>query len=63
VITGENGTALTDLKGQRADDGTGLLTVNFPSPGPYEVKVTVTSEEGVTTGEFIESSSFRVVAT
>jgi hypothetical protein len=63
VITAENGTAVTDLKGQRADDGTGLLTVNFPSPGPYEVKVTLTSEEGVTTGEFIESSSFRVVAT
>jgi hypothetical protein len=63
VITGENGTAVTDLKGQRADDGTDLLTVNFPSPGPYEVKVTLTSEEGVTTGEFIESSSFRVVAT
>jgi hypothetical protein len=63
VITGENGTAVTDLKGQRADDGTGLLTVNFPSPGPYEVEATLTSEEGVTTGEFIESSSFRVVAT
>lgn len=63
TITGENGTVLTDLKGQRADDGTGLLTVNFPSPGPYDVKVTVTSEEGVTTGEFIESATFRVVAT
>jgi hypothetical protein len=63
TITGENETVLTDLKNQRADDGTGLHTVNFPSPGPYEVKVTITSEEGVTTGEFIESATFRVVAT
>ena len=63
TITAENGTAITDLKGQRADDGTSLQTVIFPSPGPYDVKVTLTSEEGVTTGEFIESSSFRVVAT
>ena len=63
TITAENGTVTTDLKGQRADDGTSLQSVIFPSPGPYEVKVTLTSEEGVTTGEFIESSDFRVVAT
>jgi hypothetical protein len=61
-ITAENGTVVTDLKNQRADEGTGLLTVTFPSPGPYDVKVTITSVEGATMGEFIESSTFRVIA-
>jgi hypothetical protein len=63
MITLENGTVVTELTNQRADDGTGLHTITFPSPGPYDVKVTITSEEGVTTGEFIESATFRVVAT
>jgi hypothetical protein len=62
-ITSENGTVVDDRKNQRADDGTGLLTVTFPSPGPDDVKVTITSVEGATMGEFIESATFRVIAT
>jgi hypothetical protein len=62
-ITAENGTAVSQMDRQRADDGTAMLKVTFPSPGSYDAKVTITSVEGVPTGEFIESATFTVVAT
>jgi hypothetical protein len=62
-IAAENGTVIEELDRQRADEGTGMLTYTFPSPGSYDIKVTITSVEGVPTGEFVESATFRVVAT
>jgi hypothetical protein len=62
-IAAENGTVIDALERQRADEGTGLIPYTFPSPGPYDIKVTITSVEGVPTGEFVESATFRVVAT
>jgi subtilisin family serine protease len=62
MITSENGTVVTELENQRADNGTDLHTITFPSPGPYDEEVTITSVQGVTTGEFIESATFRVIA-
>ena len=62
-IAAENGTVIEELPRQRADEGTGLIPFTFPAPGPYDVKVTITSVEGVPTGEFVESATFRVVAT
>lgn len=62
-MAAENGTVIEEMDRQRADEGTGMLTYAFPSPGPYDIKVTITSVEGVPTGEFVESATFRVVAT
>jgi hypothetical protein len=63
LITAENGTVIETLERQRADEGTGLVPFTFPSPEPYDVEVTITSVEGVPTGEFVEDATFRVVAT
>ena len=62
-ITAKNGTVVDELDRQRADEGTGLVTYTFPSPGPYDIKVTINAVEGVPTGEFVESATFSVVAT
>jgi hypothetical protein len=62
-ITSENGTKVTEMKDQRADEGTAMQKVIFPFPGPNDAKVTITSVEGVPTGEFVESATFTVVAT
>jgi len=61
-IAAQNGTVVDELGRQRADEGTGLVPYTFPSPGPYDIKVTVTAVEGVPTGEFVESATFNVVA-
>lgn len=62
-ITAKNGTVVDELDRQRADSGTGMLIYTFPSPGPYDIKVTINAVEGVPTGEFVESATFSVVAT
>ena len=62
-ITAKNGTVVDELDRQRADEGTGLVPYTFPAPGPYDIKVTINSVEGVPTGEFVESATFSVVAT
>ena len=62
-ISADNGTIIDEIDRQRADDGTGLITYTFPSPGSYDIEVTITSVEGVSTGEFVESTTFNVVVT
>lgn len=62
-ITAKNGTVVDELDRQRADEGTGLVPYTFPSPGPYDIKVTINAVEGVPTGEFVESATFSVIAT
>jgi hypothetical protein len=61
-ISLDNGTVVDEEDRQRADEGTGLLAYTFPSPGPYDIKVTITSVEGRPTGVFVESATFNVVA-
>jgi len=52
-----------NVDNQNARDGTGQSTFKFPSPGPYNVKVTVQSASSVGSDLFTESVVFNLVAT
>jgi hypothetical protein len=61
-ITESDGTVLTDLKNQKADDGTGIQRFTFEKEGPKDVDVTVEAVGGNPMGDFVESSTFGIVA-
>ena len=60
-ITDANGTAIVDLKNQKAVDGTGVQKVTFEKPGPITVTVTVEGVEEKVMGDFVESADFKLV--
>jgi hypothetical protein len=60
-ITDANGTAIVDLKNQKAVDGTGVQKVTFEKPGPITVSVTVEGVEEKVMGDFVESADFKLV--
>jgi hypothetical protein len=61
-ITESDGTVLADLKNQKADDGTGIQRFTFEKEGPKDIDVTVEAVGGNPMGDFVESSSFGIVA-
>jgi hypothetical protein len=60
-ITESDGAVLTDLKNQRADDGTGTQRFTFEKEGPKDIDVTVEAVGGNPMGDFVESSTFNIV--
>jgi hypothetical protein len=59
--TDSDGAVITDLKNQKADDGTGRQKLTFDKEGPKEIEVTVEAVGPNPMGEFIESADFGVV--
>jgi hypothetical protein len=60
-ITESDGTVLTDLKNQKADDGTGKQRFTFEKEGPKDIDVTVEAVGGSPMGDFVEESTFGIV--
>jgi hypothetical protein len=60
-VTDPSGKVITDLKDQKASDGTGIQTVKFTKPGPADVLVSVDAVQGQPMGDFIENAKFRVI--
>ncbi len=61
-VTSSNGTTITDLKNQKAPEGTSTQTVTFPNDERYSVEVNVESEAGQRLGMFVESARFNLLA-
>jgi hypothetical protein len=61
-ITESDGNVLADLKNQKADDGTGIQQFTFEKEGPIDIEVTVEAVGGNPMGDFVESSTFGIVA-
>ena len=61
VTSSANNTVIEDLTNQKAPDGTGVQTIEFPQPGPYKIEVNVEAVAGSPMGMFVESASFGVV--
>jgi hypothetical protein len=61
-ITESDGNVLADLKNQKADDGTGIQQFTFEKEGPKDIEVTVEAVGGNPMGDFVESSTFGIVA-
>ncbi len=61
-VTESNGTVQTDLKNQKADEGTGIQQLTFDKEGPKDVEVAVEAVGGTPMGDFVESSTFNIVA-
>jgi hypothetical protein len=51
-----------DVHDQHAADGTGVQTITFPKAGPINMVVSVDAVAGTPSGEFVESSTFNLVA-
>jgi hypothetical protein len=60
-VTDSDGAVITDLKNQKADQGTGIQKLTFDKDGPKEIQVTVEAVGQGTMGEFVESADFGVV--
>ena len=60
-VTDSSGKVITDVKDQKAPDGTGKQMVKFTKPGPAEVLVSVDAVQGQPSGDFVENAKFRVV--
>jgi hypothetical protein len=58
----QGSTTATDVHDQSAQDGTGIQTITFPKPGPITMVVSIDAVQGQPTGEFVESSTFNLVA-
>ena len=61
-ITDQNNKIVGNVDNQNARDGTGQSTFKFPSPGPYNIQVTVQSATTAGSDLFVESATFGVVA-
>ena len=61
VSSSTNDTVIEDLRNQKARDGTGVQTIEFPGPGPYTIDVNVEAVAGNPMGMFVESASFGLV--
>jgi hypothetical protein len=59
-ITDANGTAIVDLKNQKATDGTGIQKVTFEKPGPITVTVSIEAVGAEFMGDFVESADFKL---
>lgn len=59
-ITDKNGTAVVDLKDQKAPDGTSIQKVKFEKPGPITATVSIDAVGGSPMGDFVESSDFKL---
>jgi hypothetical protein len=60
-VTSSNDNTITDTRNQKAPDGTGIQTVEFPEAGIYTIEVNVEAVAGNPMGIFVESASFGVV--
>jgi hypothetical protein len=58
----QNNATVYNVHDQPAQDGTGIQTITFPKPGPITMVVSVDAAQGQPTGEFVESSTFNLVA-
>jgi hypothetical protein len=58
----QGNTTSADVHDQHAADGTGIQTIMFPKPGPISMVISVDGVGGVPSGEFVESSTFNLVA-
>ena len=61
-VTDSSSKVITDVKNQKAPDGTGIQTVKFTKPGPADVLVSVDAVQGQPSGDFVENAKFRVIA-
>ncbi|HZA68278.1 MAG TPA: hypothetical protein VE548_01155 [Nitrososphaeraceae archaeon] len=61
VTSSTNDTVIEDLRNQKARDGTGVQTVEFPGPGSYTIEVNVEAVAGSPMGMFVESAKYGVV--
>lgn len=60
-IMDKNGTAIVDLKNQKAVDGSGIQKVKFEKPGPITVRVAIEAVGPAFLGDFVESADFKFV--
>jgi hypothetical protein len=60
-VTDSSGKVITDVKDQKAPDGTGIQTVQFTKPGSADVLVSVDAVQGQPMGDFVENAKFRVI--
>jgi hypothetical protein len=61
VTSSGNDTVIEDLRNQKAPDGTGIQTIEFPEPGAYTIEVNVEAVAGNPMGIFVESAKFGVM--
>jgi hypothetical protein len=62
AVTAPGGKMIKQAADQKAPDGTGIQTVTIPQAGPFQVKVSIDAVGGSPSGEFIESTTFALVA-
>jgi hypothetical protein len=60
-VTDSDGKVLTDLKNQKADDGTGIQNLTFQKDGAKDVEVSIGAVGPNPMGEFIESATLELV--
>ena len=58
----QGNTTVYDVHDQHAADGTGIQTITFPKPGSISMLISVDGVGGVPSGEFVESSTFSLLA-
>src|SRR5918992_2678966 len=58
VISSANDTVIENLRNQKAQDGTGVQTIEFSEPGSYTTEVNVEAVAGSPMGIFVESARF-----
>lgn len=61
VISSANDTVIEDLGNQKAQDGTGVQTIELSKPGSYTIEINVEAVAGSPMGIFVESARFGVV--
>jgi hypothetical protein len=61
VISSANDTVIENLGNQKAQDGTGVQTIEFSEPGSNTTEVNVEAVAGSLMGIFVESARFGVV--
>jgi hypothetical protein len=61
-ITDKNSNIVGNIGDQNALDGTGKTTFKFPTPGPYQIQVTVQTAASAGSDLFVEAVTFDVIA-
>ncbi len=62
VTQGQSNSTVYNVHDQLAQDGTGIQTITIPKPGPFTMIISIDAVQGQPTGEFVESSTFNLVA-
>ncbi len=62
-VTDENNKVLTDLKNQKAPEGTGIVPYTFDTPGPKNIQVSIETASGESLDLFVEAADFDIVVT